>query len=163
MFTKPFHLNELLSSCFSSFEVRKTNDNVSYLLDNHVKFKRLMLLSDEFRIRQIINNLLSNAIKFTEKGSIVLKASQENQHLIISVKDTGKGFDGAEAKVIFNQFVKLEQHEQLLKRGVGLGLAISKRLAQMLECELTAESVKGEGSEFKLHIPISCVKMAQSN
>ena len=151
---KPFNLNELLSSCFSSFKMRSSNGKVEYVFDNQVEDKNLIICSDEFRVRQIINNLLSNAVKFTERGSITLKAAMQDKHLIISVIDTGKGFGEEEAKLIFNQFVKLQQHEQLLKRGVGLGLAISKRLAHLLGCELTVESIEGEGSDFKLQIPI---------
>ncbi|MBK3519518.1 hybrid sensor histidine kinase/response regulator [Carboxylicivirga marina] len=157
----PFSLNELLNSCYSSFSMRNRNYNVQYYLDNQVKDEQLIVDSDEFRIRQIINNLLSNAAKFTEEGSIILKARLNELYLIISVIDTGKGFGQEEAKLIFNQFVKLQQHEKLLKRGVGLGLTISKRLAQLLGCDLSVDSVEGEGSEFSLTIPIKTVHKVQ--
>ena len=150
---RQFELNSLLDNTFTSFSLQNENKTIDLNLNNELEPHNLILLSDEFRIRQIIFNLLSNASKFTEKGLVQLNARLDTQELIISVQDTGPGIPKSEQKNIFNQFVKLESDQYMAKRGIGLGLAISKRLASLLGARLSLQSEQGKGSVFSLHLP----------
>ncbi|WP_291855975.1 hybrid sensor histidine kinase/response regulator [Marinilabilia sp.] len=154
---KKFELNILLDNIFSSFLLQNNNLEIELRKVNELKNQNIVILSDEFRIRQIVFNLLSNATKFTDKGAVELKATAVNDELIISVSDTGPGIPVAEQKNIFSQFFRLENDQYMAKRGIGLGLAISNRLAQLLQARLTLESEVGKGSVFSLSLPGSTI------
>jgi len=115
-------------------------------------------LSDPYYIRQIVNNLLSNAIKYTqEQGKVVLNTTL-NEHKIwtISVRDNGQGIALADQSKIFDAFVRLDKQKNNTE-GTGLGLTISKELADFLGGTIEVSSHKGEGSEFTLKIPVTPV------
>lgn len=152
---KKFSLNELIDNIYSSFSLRNKNNSIEIREANQVKDKRYVIKSDEYRIRQIISNLMSNALKFTDNGFIELGVKTDQSHLLITVRDTGHGITSKEQEIIFNQFVKLENDQFMAKRGIGLGLAISKRLSNMLNGKLTVSSVKDKGSSFTLALPLS--------
>ncbi len=145
-----FVLNDLLKSIYDSFVVNMPSKNVVLKLNKTIKQKKITLYSDEYRIRQIIVNLVSNAIKFTQKGyiEIGIRQNKNKDNIEIYVLDTGSGMSEEEQKLIFNQFVKLDKNLDVNKRGIGLGLAISKRLADLLGGSLNVKSQKNIGSEF---------------
>lgn len=104
---------------------------------------------DTKRLRQILSNLLSNAIKFTPKGSITFKISYRNQVAKFSVTDTGIGINQKEIENIFNPFVRVHDTHKLNIPGTGLGLFISKLLADLLGGEISVISNK-KGTTFTL-------------
>jgi signal transduction histidine kinase len=112
------------------------------------------IVADERRIRQIILNIVSNACKFTDAGSITINARcQENKELLISIKDTGPGIATDEHTMVFDSF---KQTKTGLSHGggTGLGMPISKRLAEAHGGRLWLESVLGQGSTFFVALPI---------
>tara|TARA_R110001606_G_scaffold391201_4_gene559042 strand:+ start:79944 stop:82511 length:2568 start_codon:yes stop_codon:yes gene_type:complete len=113
-------------------------------------------VGDVVRIRQVVSNLLSNAVKFTGEGSITLKAIQtDDGAVIISVTDTGIGFDAEFKARLFQRF---EQADGSITRrfgGTGLGLAISRALAEAMEGVLEADSEPGVGSTFTLTLNLA--------
>lgn len=111
------------------------------------------LVGDRRRIRQILLNLVSNAVKFTEKGRVTIQARQENQHILFAVKDTGPGIAPEQQELIFEAF---QQGSEGLKHGggTGLGLPISRRLAEAHNGKLWLESTPGLGSSFYVSLPI---------
>src|SRR5690606_16266685 len=115
------------------------------------------LISDPLRIKQILYNLIGNAYKFTEKGTIIISAKlkeYKNKPCIkITVKDTGIGIDEAQQKTIFKAFTQAENGKKTNQSGFGLGLAISKKLAKLLDGSLTLKSKLNEGSSFRLKFP----------
>jgi signal transduction histidine kinase len=119
--------------------------------------KPCLLDGDRVRLRQIVDNLLSNAIKFTPAGGhMQLTLAVEDDCAVISVLDTGIGFDSAFAERLFEPFVQHEQGRDRATGGLGLGLAIAARLAQLLNGSLTASSPGiGQGALFTLTIPIA--------
>ncbi|MBC8406421.1 MAG: response regulator [Planctomycetes bacterium] len=117
-----------------------------------------VLLTDPTRLRQILVNLIDNAIKFTEEGGIRVELSRRENSLIFSVADTGVGVAPDELKRIFRSFHQTDSSTTRRHGGVGLGLAISQRLAQRLGGDLTMSSIVGEGSEFVLELPIRVQK-----
>lgn len=118
------------------------------------------LVMDDLRVQQIILNLMSNAVKFTEDGSVTLKVWCEPQGddqimMHYDVIDTGIGIAEDKIEKIFNPF---EQEDASITRkfaGTGLGLTISKQLAELMGGYIDAKSTIGEGSVFSLHVPIT--------
>ncbi|GHB26678.1 hybrid sensor histidine kinase/response regulator [Pseudovibrio japonicus] len=121
--------------------------------------------SDPARLQQILYNLVGNAIKFTEQGgvSLILEVSQDatgRPRLEFAVKDTGPGMDGVTTARIFREFEQGEYGRDRKFDGAGLGLAISKRLAELMGCALTVQSQLGRGSTFLLEMSVDRVSSA---
>jgi signal transduction histidine kinase len=115
--------------------------------------------TDGARVRQIVGNLLSNAIKYTKAGSVVLRVRAYPAETVGSARgwvhfdviDTGLGIPADKRDIIFEEFSRLGAND---RAGAGLGLAISKRLAEALGGQITVESEVGCGSTFTLRLPI---------
>ncbi len=118
------------------------------------------IILDEARLRQILFNLLGNAFKFTEEGFIkvaVLKceAHQKTDSFlgyVISVQDSGCGIPAEHQKEIFSEYAWQNRSSGKEPGGVGLGLAISKSLAELMGCRITLESEVNAGSDFRIHL-----------
>ena len=116
----------------------------------------LTLISDERRVKQIISNLVNNAIKFTPPGGqIELSASAhpELREVQISVRDNGIGIQPEDMERLFQPFTQLDARLAREYGGTGLGLALVKRLAELLDGRVTVESTPGQGSCFSLFLP----------
>lgn len=109
---------------------------------------------DEVRLRQILLNLAGNAVKFTEKGSVTLRASWTAGRARFEVEDTGPGISANELPRLFEPFVQSESGQRS-KEGTGLGLALSRDLARLMDGDITAESTPGHGSRFTLDIRLA--------
>jgi signal transduction histidine kinase len=116
-----------------------------------------MVNADRVRLRQIVDNLLSNAIKFTPAGGEVeLSLALEDASAIVTVRDTGIGFATTVSQELFEPFVQHEMGRDRSAGGLGLGLAISSRLARLQNCALSAASRgTGQGAVFTLTVPIA--------
>jgi len=114
------------------------------------------LFSDRDKLKIILRNLLGNAIKFTQKGKITMGARFKPgmQTMELSVRDTGIGIDEKDQRRIFDMFWQGDRSHARAFRGVGLGLYIVRRLADQIGAKIEVESEKGEGSLFRLRIPI---------
>lgn len=111
------------------------------------------LLSDERRLRQILNNLLGNAIKFTARGSVRLRIAPHGGMIAFSVADTGIGIPKEKQRLVFEPFEQADRSMQRRYGGAGLGLSISRDLAELLGGRLSLESAPGRGSVFTLLLP----------
>ena len=120
-----------------------------------------MIQTDELRLRQILINLLGNAGKFTKNGEVVLRARRleegNREQLLISVQDTGIGISPEAIPSLFKNFNQLNPD---LYGGSGLGLAVSQKLAQLLNGEISLESQLNHGSKFTLRLPIVTQEIA---
>ncbi|MGD8783450.1 MAG: ATP-binding protein [Thioalkalispiraceae bacterium] len=114
-----------------------------------------MIKSDPIRLKQILINLCSNAIKFTEHGSVTVIADYEptTDLVNITVCDTGIGMTYAQSQRIFQPFKQADSSTTRKFGGTGLGLSLSKQLAELLGCHLTVRSETDKGTCFKLQIP----------
>lgn len=111
------------------------------------------LYGDAAKIKQIVLNLLTNAVKYTDVGGILFSVTMterkdNNASIRVSVKDTGMGIKEEEMEKLFEAYERLDEEKNSSVQGTGLGLDISRRLAEMMGGELRCESVYGEGSEF---------------
>jgi signal transduction histidine kinase len=113
----------------------------------------IMVTADERRVRQIVFNLLSNAVKFTPaEGRIDVSAHLENGHVEVAVADTGPGIAADELETIFEEFEQTDAGRRA--EGTGLGLPLSRRLAELHGGRLWAQSQPGHGSTFHLTLPV---------
>ena len=112
-----------------------------------------MLHSDQDKLKQILLNLLSNAAKFTHEGSVTVNARQDGEMLVIDVTDTGIGISEEALGRVFEEFQQADSSTTRQYGGTGLGLPISRHLAQVLGGDLTAVSEAGAGSTFTVTIP----------
>jgi CheY-like chemotaxis protein len=117
--------------------------------------KNISINTDQIRFRQILTNLVDNALKYTEKGSIEVGFMLKDSEVIIYVKDTGIGIPADKHELIFDRFAKIEDSRKKLYRGVGLGLAICKKLVELMNGKIWIESEPGKGSSFYFSQPIS--------
>jgi signal transduction histidine kinase len=111
------------------------------------------LRTDSRKVHQILLNLLANAVKFTERGSVTLRASVEDNDLVVEVTDTGIGIPSEHLTHIFDAFWQVEQRATRAFGGSGLGLSVSQHLARLLGGEVTVRSEVGVGSTFTLRVP----------
>jgi signal transduction histidine kinase/DNA-binding response OmpR family regulator/CHASE3 domain sensor protein len=114
--------------------------------------------NDADKLRQIAVNLLGNAIKFTEAGEVAMALTVESAggeaHLCLAVRDTGIGFDAEAGQRIFRAFEQADGSTSRRYGGTGLGLAISRKLAILLGGSLEVDSTPGQGSCFRLRLPL---------
>jgi len=115
-----------------------------------------IIQSDSLRLKQILVNLIGNAIKFTERGEIALRVNCEvddgNGTVSFHVRDDGIGMDAEKLNRLFQPFMQADESMTRRYGGTGLGLAISKRLAMLLQGDITATSTPGAGSTFSIRI-----------
>jgi signal transduction histidine kinase/DNA-binding LacI/PurR family transcriptional regulator/DNA-binding response OmpR family regulator len=111
---------------------------------------------DRTRLRQVALNLVNNAVKFTARGEIALTATAQDENIIVTVRDTGLGIPLEEHSVIFDEFRQSERTTARGYGGLGLGLAICKRLVEMHGGKISAHSSgeEGEGSTFYFTLPV---------
>ncbi len=112
------------------------------------------VVCDGLRLKQILNNLLSNAIKFTDSGEVKVAIWREDESLLVRVSDTGPGIAPEKQALIFEKFRQGDAQVSTQHGGTGLGLALSKALAELMQGELTLESRLGEGASFTLRMPL---------
>jgi signal transduction histidine kinase len=118
--------------------------------------KNDVITSDEGYLNRIVDNLVSNATKFSPKGStVVIKAATTEKHFSLSVKDNGPGFSDNDKSHLYQKFKKLSARPTAGESSNGLGLAIVKTLVDRLNGNIELRSVRGQGSEFIVTLPLS--------
>jgi signal transduction histidine kinase/CheY-like chemotaxis protein len=129
--------------------------NTSIALNFEVPPELPELYTDEGKVSQILRNLISNALKFTEQGEVRVTAQVGHDETIrLSVADTGIGIAREDQARIFQEFSQVDSPIQKKVKGTGLGLPLSKKLAELLGGRIAVRSVPGEGSTFTLVLPL---------
>ncbi|MEC9396976.1 MAG: ATP-binding protein, partial [Myxococcota bacterium] len=147
-------LTALLEELENTLEpLAKANKNTLTLRDDTAD---LVLFTDCVRLRQILLNLLSNACKFTLDGEVALQVRKDRTHdtILFEVRDTGIGMSEEKLQLIFEAFTQADNSTTRRYGGTGLGLSLSRHLANMLGGEIEVESEEGKGSTFTLSLPI---------
>ena len=161
-----FSLENIIENAANAVHQQYIEKPVALKISISESIKNKFYKSDPLRIRQVVNNLLGNAFKFTEKGSVEIRVEElssaktgvskknEISNIQISVIDTGIGISKEKQELIFNEFTQAETEIAHKFGGNGLGLAISKKLTELLGGTLKVKSVLGEGSTFTLTLPL---------
>ena len=149
-----------------AFELRKTLDSATALFSSRIKSMRLSftsevdetlpewILADRHRLMQILVNLLGNAIKFTQRGYVQLHVTRNGSDVLFEVKDSGIGISKEQQELVFERFSQATVQTQNTYGGNGLGLAISKRLAELMGGSIGVRSELGVGSCFWFKLPL---------
>ena len=115
------------------------------------------VLTDVSKLKQILINLVGNALKFTPEGTVTVRVEVEpatHRPISIDVVDTGIGIPPERREAIFEHFQQADNNTAWKYGGTGLGLAISRALCQLLGCQLTVDSTVGQGSTFRIIMPV---------
>jgi CheY-like chemotaxis protein len=154
---QPFRLMDCIDESLHLVAVQASNKdlNLSSIISDGTPHT---IVGDHGRLRQILVNLLANAVKFTDFGGVSLSVSsksceESNRHQIIfEVTDTGIGIPQDRIDQIFEPFTQVERNTSRKREGVGLGLAISRQLVELMGGKIKAESVPGRGTTFSFSI-----------
>ncbi|NQY14178.1 MAG: response regulator [Henriciella sp.] len=118
-----------------------------------------MIRSDVGKIRQVLINLVGNALKFTQRGAVAVDIDYQGDghdgRLLLEVRDTGIGISKRDQTVLFDRFKQADSSRSKSHGGAGLGLAICKQLADIMDGTITVSSAPGVGSTFNFSIPVS--------
>ena len=146
-----FDLKDVFSSLRGLFRA-SMESGVELVIEDPVE--PMPLRTDEGKVTQILRNFMSNALKYTERGSVELRVERMGPELLrISVRDSGIGIPEESREAIFEEFVQVESRLQTKVKGTGLGLPLSRRLAELLGGKIELESRIGAGSTFVLSLP----------
>lgn len=141
-----FHIHDLLAALVSEFQLLAAGKGLT------LRFvpSSAVVRSDRMLLRRILQNLLSNAVHYTRAGSVLVGCRRRKGAIEIQVWDTGPGIATAELETVFDEFVRLERSADAASKGLGLGLAIARRSAQLLGHHIRVESWPDQGSLFAL-------------
>ena len=145
-------LNKQLQETLSESD-KANNIQLEYKIDSSIVTKRI--ITDKSKVMQVVSNLINNAIKFTHKGKISLEFILESDNMLsILIKDTGVGILKDKQGVIFEFFRQVDDSHTRIYEGIGIGLAISQKIANVMGGEISLKSEPDVGSEFKFTFPI---------
>lgn len=154
---KECNVYDITEGIYSTFEKLYHNHPVRFELEIKEQEQNLKIHTDPHRLSQILHNLLNNAFKFTEEGSIKLGYRLDyvngDQVIHFYVTDTGIGISETQQKIIFKRFGKVEENKKKVFRGAGLGLSISKNIAELLGGKMWLDSEINKGSSFHFTLP----------
>lgn len=161
--TAPFDINALIEQACELMTPRAFEKDIDIAGYVHADVPT-HVIGDESRLRQILINLIGNAVKFTDDGGVFVSvrvgSKDENgdvESLLIDVEDTGIGLSEEDCESIFAEFAQAEQGHARRFEGTGLGLTITKRLAQAMGGDVTVRSKLGQGSCFSVSLSLATV------
>jgi signal transduction histidine kinase len=151
-----FDMVDLFAALRGMFKPVLTNPQVSLIFEDPVDVPKIF--SDDRKLAQILRNYISNALKFTQRGEVRVSArrlAQDGQDWVeFAVADTGIGIASEFHGAIFQDFSQIDSPIQKSLRGTGLGLSLSKRLAELLGGSVGMQSAPEQGSTFHVRIPL---------
>jgi signal transduction histidine kinase len=122
-------------------------------LEFHFDDAGAVLHTDLVLLERVLGNLISNALRYTSAGGVRVRCAARDGRIRIEVADTGPGIPSGEQERVFDEFYQLGNPERDRRKGLGLGLATVKRIAELLDCRVTLDSVPGKGSVFAIGVP----------
>jgi signal transduction histidine kinase len=148
-----FEMVDLFSALRGMFKSVLINPGVTLVFEEPVGLPRLY--TDDRKLSQILRNFISNALKFTTQGEVrVVARRQDADRVQFSVIDTGIGIEPKFHAAVFDDFSQVDSPVQKRLRGTGLGLSLSKQLAELLGGHVELESELGKGSKFSVVLPL---------
>ena len=144
-----FAIQRLYDRLLLEFEATAHQKGLSFT----VVSSNVWVLADEGLLYSILSNFVSNAIRYTEHGGVLIGTRRDGAHVIPSVYDTGVGIPPDQIEQIFGEYQRLDYAQQRVAGGVGLGLAISERMAMLLGARFIVRSNVNQGSAFGIRLP----------
>jgi PAS domain S-box-containing protein len=152
--SQPFEVNQLILDIFEIYKSKINDKKKNIGLEYHLYHSKLITQSDENKLRQVIVNLMDNAVKFTDSGEIEFGVKEiKDENIYFYVKDTGIGIPKKDQPLIFERFHQTEYTQKKAYGGNGLGLAICKKLLNIMGGDIYVESEPGKGSTFWFYLP----------
>lgn len=149
----PCNLRELAADVAGTLEIAAQSKGLELVAEVGLGVPS-SVVTDPVRLRQVLLNLLGNAVKYTDEGRVALAIEREGREIVFDVTDTGPGLSAEECSRLFEPFVQLALDPGRRDGGAGLGLSISKGLAQALGGDIEVESAPGRGCRFRVRLPL---------
>lgn len=149
-----FDLRELIDKVTKNMQILADQKSIGFIVEVDESIPRV-IESDVDALNKILTNLISNAFKFTEKGRVYLKLVNKENHLVVTVEDTGIGVPVHMHDAIFESFRQVDSSSSRSYGGSGLGLSIVQRLCLALGGTINIESEVGKGSTFVVTLPLN--------
>lgn len=151
----PFLLPEIIDEVAKSIQTVYKQKDIDLIINVDEKLNT-KIVGDPFRLKQILSNIIGNAYKFTEQGFIRISAyvAEDNDFFAITIEDSGIGIEKKNQKLVFEEFAQANENIEKKYGGTGLGLAICQKIISILGGKLNLESTFGEGSTFKIKLPL---------
>jgi len=151
-------INTLMSRLMEEFDMLAKQQGLSF------RFRPCdaIVNSDPIWLERILRNFISNALRYTRKGGVLVACRKRGNKLLIQVYDTGQGIAKDKQKIIFDEFQQLNNPSRDRTQGLGLGLAIVRRLGALLNHPVKLVSVAGKGSVFSIEVPCSTEPVTQN-
>lgn len=153
---QPVLLLPCIRRIVSAFESHAEWLGIRFVFEYQVPH-RLKILVDQDRLQKVLDNLLSNALKFTpprSNGMVSVRVEQVENKLRVSVSDTGRGIHPKDIPHVFERFYQTSQENTPVEGGTGIGLALCREIAQLMQGRIWVESETGKGSQFYFEFPI---------
>ncbi|MCU0492250.1 MAG: ATP-binding protein, partial [Chloroflexaceae bacterium] len=148
----PCQLNQLVQSVVENDVAKASQQRLT--LRSALTQEQLTVLGDAGRLRQVVENLLTNAIKYTPAGGTIdVMLQRDDSHGLLVVRDSGIGLSAQDVERVFERFYRVQPEANMVE-GTGLGLAIVKTIVEAHGGAVWAESVPGQGSSFKVRLPL---------
>lgn len=151
-------LGDILAPIKNEFQAEAADKGLRLIVET----TQVCVYTDPALLSRIIRNLVANAIRYTDSGLVKVSCKSKNQHVLLEVIDTGCGIAEHNRSEIFEEFVQLHNPERDRKKGMGLGLAIVRRLVSLLDYTLVLQSEPGRGTTFALEVPLGDVALMAS-
>ncbi len=162
----PVRINEVLEQIYNRYEellLLKNNPGIKLVYEAAMPDPDFTIITDPYRLQQILSNLLNNAIKFTPQGEIKFGYNIVKSELLFFVQDDGIGIPDDKKEEIFKRFGKLEDPERMNKSGTGLGLSIAKSLLELLGGRIWLDKNEEKGARFCFSLPLEFGKKVHQN
>ena len=150
--TVDFDLKEVVSALEALFRGQAVEKNLAFTVETSNPPLPRRVSGDEGKLRQILINLLGNAFKFTDAGAVTLRVAWKDGRGVFDVSDTGTGLTPEEAARLFSPFSQTTAGSR--KSGTGLGLALSRSLAQLMGGDVRLSATPGRSSSFRVDVPL---------
>ncbi|MEW6994222.1 ATP-binding protein [Colwelliaceae bacterium MEBiC 14330] len=155
------NLKAILQQLVDMFQMQASQKGIKFYYMTHGNIPDYVA-TDKQRLRQILINLISNAIKYTERGSVTFEVNYRSQVAKFSITDTGTGISKENQAFIFKPFEQVRNNHTKAIGGTGLGLTISKSLAELMGGEITLSSTLGQGSQFNFRLMLLSIQREKS-
>ena len=152
-----FTLEEVFSSLSADFKAMAEDKQLKFRCLNN----KVVVRSDQQLLRRVLQNFLSNAIRYTQQGGVLLGARRRGNYLRIEVWDSGVGIPQNKLKEVFEEFRRIDNPKHSQVQGLGLGLAITERIARMLGHKVNVRSWPTKGMVFSVDVPLGDPEKAQ--